>query len=430
MKTFLILFISLLFSGLVIAQDPAKDIKKAARLLGTYHLDITTGSDELNEAINLANTSINDPAVKTDPAAWLTYGEVFMAAVDRDVRANVAASIENKTAPITQPSSPAKAYMGFKMASELADKTYQTKDAMKALATGIQNIYYLGSALYQAGDFKSAFEAFNATYEAYNLLKKHNEPTEFSADEHPKSLYYSGVCAQQAGLEQDALRVYTQLVEKGTNEPSVYESLFKMYLKDNPAEAERILSLARDKFPDDTGILYAEINYYLAKGELEGLIDKLEKALVIEPDNVSVYVTLGQIYDKLYQENMTADPVKAEDSFTKAMSYYQQAMAKDPTNFDAVYSIGALWYNKAAAYSIELNELSNDYSAAGNKKYEAKQIQMNETFSKALPLFLQAEALNPVDYNTLIALKEIYARQDKLDLATEYKTKIEQLEKQ
>ena len=426
MKKFLILFLAVIMAGGIMAQDPAKDIKKAARLLGTYNLDHEAGADELQEAIDLANASINDPAVKSDPTAWQTYGEVFMAAVDKDVRENVV----NNASVISQPSAPAKAFLGFKMASELADKTYQVKDAMEALSAGIQNIYYLGSALYQAGDYKSAFEAFKATHDAYDLLKKHNEPTTFSADEHPKSLYYSGVCAQQAGMEKEAQMVYQQLVNADSDEPGVYLALFNMYMKDNPAEAEKVLAKGRTRFPDDSGLLYAEINYYLAKGELVGLIDKLEKALVIEPDNVSVYVTLGQIYDKLYQDALTTDPAKADENFNKAMSYYQQAMAKDAKNFDAAYSVGALWYNKAAAYSIELNELSSDYSPAGNKKYEAKKLQMEEAFNKALPLFLQAEEINPSDYNTLIALKEIYARQDKLDIAEQYKMKIEKIGKQ
>src|SRR5688572_2914627 len=427
MKKLFVLFFAILLAGGIMAQDPVKDMKKAQRLLGTYNLDQNAGADEFEEAIALANASINDPAVKIDPVAWQTYGEIFMAAVDRDVRANV---VDNN-APIREPSAAAKAFLGFKMAAELADKSYQIKDAMKALASGIQNIYYLGSALYQAGDYKSAYDAFQATYEAYSLLKKHNEPNTFSADEHPKSLYYSGLCAQEAGLKTEAQTVYRQLVDAGSDEPGVYEALFNMYMKDNnTTEAEKILMIAREKFPDDSGILYAEINYYLAKGELTSLVSKLEKALQIEPENVSVYVTLGQIYDKMYQDAAATDPVKAEENFTKAMSYYQQAMTKDPKNFDAVYSIGALWYNKAAAYSIELNNLSSDYSAAGNAKYEAKKAQMDETFTKALPLFLQAEAINPADYNTLIALKEIYARQNNLELAEQYKLKIAAAEKQ
>ncbi len=426
MKKFFVLMMSIGLAASMIAQDPVKDMKKAARLLGTYNLDQSSSLDKLKEAISLANSSINDPTVKADPVAWETYGEVFMAAVDNDVKMNVI----NPKAPIAEPTAPAKAFQGFKMAAELAQKSYQSKDAMKALSSGIQNIYYMGSALYQAGNYADAYGAFKATNDAYALLKKNNEPTTFSADEQPKALYYSGLCAQQAGMNAEAKVVFQQLVDEGIAEAAVYETLFTMELKEDSVKAEKALTQGREKYPDDTGLLYAEINYLLAKGELEGLISKLEKAIQMEPDNVSVYVTLGQVYDKLYQDATTTDPVKAEENFNKAMSYYHQALEKDPKSFDATYSIGALWYNKAAAYSIELNNLSSDYSAAGNKKYEDKKAQMDETFVKALPYFQQAELLNPKDVNTLMALKEIYARQDKLDLVQQYKEKIDALGKQ
>ncbi len=55
---------------------------------------------------------------------------------------------------------------------------------------------------------------------------------------------------------------------------------------------------------------------------------------------------------------------------------------------------------------------------------------MDETFIKALPFFIQAEQLNGKDANTLIALKEIYARQDKLDLVEQYKQKLDAINKQ
>lgn len=423
MKHFFLFFFTIVVAGTTFAQDPAKDIKKAARLLGTYNLDPANSYAKLDEAIRLANANINDDMVKNDPTAWMTYGEIFMAAIDNDVRINVM----DNNAPISEPTAPAKAYKGFMMAAQLADKSFQTKDAMKALSAGIQNIYYMGSALYQKQNYKDAYAAFRATYDAYALLKKNNEPTSFSAEEQPKSLYYSGLCAQQAGMTKEAKEVFKMLVDAGSNEPGVYEALFNMYVTDNPAEAERILQIARDKFPEDTGILYAEINYYLQKGELVSLISKLEKAIEIEPNNVSVYVTLGQIYDKLYQDAVAKEPTspEVETNFVKAMDYYQQALAKDPKSFDATYSIAALWYNKAAGYSQELNTLSSDYSPEGNRKYEAKKAQMDDAFSKAEPLFLQAEQLNPTDFNTLVALKEIYARQDKLDLVEQYKLKLE-----
>lgn len=402
------------------AQDPVKDIKKAARLLGTYNLDPSGSADKLQEAVSLANANINDPLVKIDPTAWQTYGDIFMTVVNTDV----AHFVIDPAYKVADPMASGKAFKGFKMAAELADKSYQTKDAMKGLSAGIQNIYYMGSALYQTQNYAGAYDAFKATYDGYALLKKNNEPTNFDATEQPKALYYSGLCAQQAGMMEEAKTVYKQLVDQGIAEAGVYEALINLYKDEDPALSEQYLKAAREKYPDDTALLYAEINHLLAKGELVSLVEKLEQAAALDPNNVSIYITLGQIYDKLYQDQSATDPAAAEESFTKAMSYYQQALTKDAKSFDAVYSIGALWYNKAAAYSLELNALSNDYTPAGTKKYDAKKVQMDDAFVKALPFFQQAEELSPKDINTLIALKEIYARQDKFDLVEAYKQKL------
>ena len=402
------------------AQDPVKDIKKAARLLGTYNLDPSGSADKLQEAVSLANANINDPLVKIDPTAWQTYGDIFMTVVNTDV----AHFVIDPAYKVADPMASGKAFKGFKMAAELADKSYQTKDAMKGLSAGIQNIYYMGSALYQTQNYAGAYDAFKATYDGYALLKKNNEPTNFDATEQPKALYYSGLCAQQAGMMEEAKTVYKQLVDQGIAEAGVYEALINLYKDEDPALSEQYLKAAREKYPDDTALLSAEINHLLAKGELVSLVEKLEQAAALDPNNVSIYITLGQIYDKLYQDQSATDPAAAEESFTKAMSYYQQALVKDAKSFDAVYSIGALWYNKAAAYSLELNALSNDYTPAGTKKYDAKKVQMDDAFVKALPFFQQAEELSPKDINTLIALKEIYARQDKFDLVEAYKQKL------
>lgn len=424
MKQILFLFLIACTGFSMQAQDAVKDIKKAARLLGTYNLDPAGSADKLNEAIQLCNSSIKDAEVMADPSSWQTYGEVFMTLVNSDVTSLVM----NSEYKVKDPMAAAKAYKGFSKAAELATKGYQTNDAMKALATGIQNIYYMGSALYQSGDFEGAYAAFKATYDGYALLVEKEEPNSFDPAEHDKTLYYSAVCAQQAGKLDVAIDIYKQLVEKGIAEPGVYESLINYYSESDPELSEKYMTAAREKYPNDQALLYAEINHLLAKGELTSLVDNLNQALEMDPENVSIYVTIGQIYDKMYQERTAEDTLAANQNFNLAMSYYKQALEKDAKSFDAVYSVGALYYNKAAAYSIELNALADDYTPAGTKKYDAKKAQMEAAFVDALPFFKQAEMINPKDVNTLIALKEIYARQNELELVKEYQAKIDALE--
>ena len=103
-------------------------------------------------------------------------------------------------------------------------------------------------------------------------------------------------------------------------------------------------------------------------------------------------------------------------------------MAKDPKYFDAIYSIGALYYNKAAAMTKELITLEGDYSKDGMKKYEAMKVKVFAEFDEALPFFEKAESLNPNDANTLIALKEIFARKDDLATSGEFKDRLDKVQ--
>ena len=122
------------------------------------------------------------------------------------------------------------------------------------------------------------------------------------------------------------------------------------------------------------------------------------------------------------------DQAAADKNFSEALNYYQQALSKDENYTDAIYSIGALYYNKAAVYTQELSVLADDYSKEGLKKYDALKEKVNGEFDKALPYFQKAEKVDANDMNTLIALKEIYARKNDLELSNEFKTRIERVQ--
>jgi len=220
------------------------------------------------------------------------------------------------------------------------------------------------------------------------------------------------------------------LADEGYEHALVYEALFNIKSEANAEEGLKYLEMGRTKFPDDTGLLFAEINHYLKSGQLEILTDKLKVAIEKEPNNTTVYNTLGNVYDQLYQsEDKAGNTAKSKEYFDLAYDYYSQALGIDDKNFDATYSIGALYYNKAASYTDKINELSNDFSAAGTKKYDAMKAEMDAQFEKAKPYFITAEQLNPKDGNALIALKEIYARSNDFEKVNEYKAKIEALGK-
>ena len=76
----------------------------------------------------------------------------------------------------------------------------------------------------------------------------------------------------------------------------------------------------------------------------------------------------------------------------------------------------------------ELQKLDADYSKEGIRKYDAKKAEVFAQFDNALPYFQKAEALNPNDRNTLIALREIYAKKDDLVISNEFKKRLENID--
>jgi tetratricopeptide (TPR) repeat protein len=156
---------------------------------------------------------------------------------------------------------------------------------------------------------------------------------------------------------------------------------------------------------------------------LNQLVDRLKQAISKEPNNIGLYITLGNVYDNLFQGALKEkNEAKTTEYFTEANKYYGQALAKDPKNLDATYSTGALYYNKAAYLTQEMNAIS-DFSSASLKKLDALKTQVMGLFDQALPYFQKAESINPDDTNTLVALTEIYARKED-DLSLEFKKRL------
>jgi tetratricopeptide (TPR) repeat protein len=206
---------------------------------------------------------------------------------------------------------------------------------------------------------------------------------------------------------------------------SIYEALYQIESEKDVNAAYVYLEEGRKLFPDETSLLFVDINHHLKIGKLDVLIDKLKAAIAKEPNNVSLYTVLGSVYDNLYQKTAETDKAKAEEYFNSSLDYYNQAVAKDPKNVDAVYSIGALYYNAAAVITQKMTALENDYSKEGLKKYKEMRDQVFAQFDKALPFFKKAESLDPNDSNTLIALKEIFAKKNDLTTSTEFKKRLE-----
>ena len=124
-----------------------------------------------------------------------------------------------------------------------------------------------------------------------------------------------------------------------------------------------------------------------------------------EPKNVSVLYAIGVTYDLLKNDTNLSDAERLE-YFNAAIQGYKETIAVDPNYFDALFNLGAIYYNKGGEVINEANKLPISETA----KYDKMLADGNNFLNMALPYLEQCETLQPQDKATLISLKEIYTR--------------------
>ena len=427
MKKVLLGILSLfLLVGTAQAQDGKKAFKNAKKALGSYNLDPSNNRADLQGAMDAIEEALNGSETKNSADTWLVRGNIY-AAIAQEV-VTIRTTNFGDEAELPKLDDPAKVAMeSYLKVIELADKKYHAKDAIKGLQ-GVQgNLSQYGIYHYDAEKFENAYSAFSGAVQIHEKLKEAGEESSLDAEDNLQyQEYLCGLSALNGDMKDKAKMHFEKLYKEGYDKPAIFEALYKLNADADIDAAYKYLETGREKHPDDVSILFAEINHFLKIGKLEALIEKLKQALQKEPNNLSIYTTLGNVYDQLYQK--AYDEQKQEDAdkyFASAKDYYEQATNIDPKYFEAIYSVGALHYNKAAFMAKELNELGKDLSKEGMKKFDAKKIELIEEFDKALPFFQQAEKVNPNDANTLIALKEIYAKKNNFEMSNEFKARLE-----
>ena len=437
MRKNLLLLFAFMFIGLsaATAQD-AKAIKKALRsatkAYSKYKLD-ASNADKLQTAKDAISSVLAMPGADTNPKVWSTKADIFNLVAQTEVAAkdklDVEAQLKGEAAApfaFTDLAAPVTAFEAYSKALSLSTKSSEKTSIVKSLESNSQLLNNMGITAFQNKKYKEAYKIFNSLISGHELISSNGGKTLLDTNEKVEDYtLYAAYSAQTAGQEDEAMTLFHKLADNDSKNVGVYDALFKAYLEKDEAKAKSYLEKGRKINPEDPGLLFSEINYYLKKGEYKVLETKLQQAIEKEPNNASVRSVMGNVYNKLQQEE--SDPTKKEEYFSKAEDYFNQALEIDGANFDAIYSLGELKYNKAASLTAELNELSNDLSKAGMKKYDAVKANMDKLFDEALPYFLKAHDVSPKDMNTLIALKELYARKSDLETSGKYKAKIDAL---
>jgi len=209
---------------------------------------------------------------------------------------------------------------------------------------------------------------------------------------------YAGLAAQSGKQYDIAAKNYYVLIDDlDYAKEDIYNALIYIEgtVNKDDDKALALIRKAKEKFPNNLDFAKSEINALIRMKKVDEAKAELENAIAKEPDNPTLYFTLGVMYEEL--ENME-----------KAQEAYQKAVDVDPTFYNAVFNLAVLNYNLAVELIKEKNNLG--ISSAEQKKAQAMSKQIEEKLRNALPYWKKANELQPNDRTTLETLQYIYSQ--------------------
>ncbi|MCF8464255.1 MAG: hypothetical protein K9G41_05415 [Flavobacteriales bacterium] len=292
------------------------------------------------------------------------------------------------------------AFESFLKCEELDDKKFHTEMTLKYLEVQGKQFVNEGITRYNAKNYAGALEAFE------NTLKAAAIPEIKRTDS--LAIYYAGACAEQIGDLAKAEKYYREAMAINYKAEAAIVRMQNMYAAaGNDEKAVAILKEGRKLYPNNQSLITNEVNVYLKSDQHAEAMKSLELAIAGEPGNASLHFALGFVNDRLAAKEIEANP-KGNDAYTAylaaAEKSYSKSVELDGSNFDAVYNLGALYFNQA----VKLNEAANLID--DTKKYEVAKAGADKVFDKALPILEKAYSITPDDNGVLVSLKQLYYR--------------------
>ncbi len=356
--------------------------------------------------------TILDPKTGISAKTWYYRGLIYQE-IEESLDANV---------KVIDTQSLDKATESYLKSLELDIKKAYTDDIKKRLPV-LQYQYNLkGSKNFNAKHYQNAAD----------LFMKSADISEKVFSKIDTDLIYNAALATFYNKNiNGAIPLLKKVVDIGYDENNAYYLLAQSYLltKDT-VSALNSVQIGKDKYPNNKDLQNLEINIYIAKNQLNVLIDKLKKSIETDPQNKLYHLILGSTYESLANPKNTKGgdlpkPKNYSDLFNLSEKSYLAAIKLDSNLFDAYFNLGVMHYNAA----VDVYNKLKDIDINKVKEYNAGKAKYTASFNKSLPYLEKALLLAPNDVNTLLSLKEVYAKLDNFTKSGEMKKRIEALKK-
>lgn len=346
---------------------------------------------ELDNAQKAIDEASVHPDTKDDAKTWKYRGDIYtkIAETKEDKYKNLSAN------PLEEV---VKSY--GKVIELDVKKNYQTEAKQGLMRAAIQ-MQNKGIGDYNNKDYASALNNFEGSY---NINKNYLAKIDTAV------LFNAALSAEKSNNLPKAKSLYKDLIAVKYNGAKSYLYLAQVCnLDKDAAGAEQAIKEGRIAYPNDKALIIEELNIYLSTGKTAEAIANLKLAIEKDPKNEILYFNLGTLYDNM-SSNKAGKTTDAEikDYSSKAVENYKKAIEIKENYFDALFNLGAFFFNDA----VKMNEVAN--AITDNKKYNTEMVKVDARFKESMPYFEKAKAVNTDDkasYKALLnSLKALYVR--------------------
>ncbi len=341
---------------------PATWMKLAEAYMAAYNnpvTNITMGIDKATfQMMNKEKPlSVSNVTIEGQPFEKMEFSNV-------DVYFNPAGllAIINVTHPSIEGDALCEAAKAYTKAYELGEKAEKVDPKLQEIA----NKYYEDAySAYQLSNMAKASDLFKGAADV-SMMAPCSAPNYDAA--------YNAAFTAVAAQNYDRAEEYFNLCLKNgyTSDGNIYANLSQCALaKADTLAAKNYLATGLTQFPENESVLTSLINLYLQTNEdPEKIVELLDEAKKVMPDNPSLYYVEGNIYVGV-------------KNYDKAVAAYDKALEIQPAYDFAYYGKGNVALKKAEDLIAERDALD----VREWKKYDELNEQVTEVYKGAVEPF-------------------------------------------
>ncbi len=366
------------------------------------------GYGELDNARTAIDEAILHEATMNDAKTWMFRGQIYHA---------IYQSKEEKYKALDH-TPLQKAVESYTKCFELDKKKDWTDDLKNRMKIAENQMMNEGIQAYNKQQFGDALSFFETSFN----LSKH--PLVAKLD--TQAVYNAALVAEKLESWDKAKTLWEECIKTGYGKGKTYMALNELLIKQLKQidAAKEVVREGRLKYPEEPLLIIAELNFFLMEGKDKEAEKNINLALEKDPNNKSLHFALGTIYNNLANPDTSKpQPTEAEYAtyYSKSEKEYSKALEIDPEYFDAIFNLGALYFNGAVKIMDAAANIKD------NKLYDAAKKKADEKFMQALPLLEKAHKIDAKDKPTLQSLKQLYARTGDNDKYQDVSNKLKNL---